>query len=350
MGSWNDVQRCRIIVRGCPKLLAAIILRSIHPHPFFHPRNIKFQGRSTPWTAIVGDGQKIMEDWIVETPQQDEVIFKKYCKLHDLNCLQLFGECEKSEYSWSNPLRIDDEYISFAFAFNLDAENQKYGDEIQEEIFKSNVLFALWMRCCKNQNKGWMHDGSITIDKYELGGDELIMTLSTICCCTNNELSLPAWISGSRASKSFSLWSDQLEVMTISDVHRLSDANENYLMAGNKFNKLLKYHSIDSWPDFNFIDLVFQSGLWMRLCCDPFSFSPLEHIIYDFIAEEIISSRDKTITGWTALRVDRNHFMHSVRIIQRSIKYWLYNPDDGVIYKKLKLSYEGTFRGLNSKT
>ena len=247
-------------------------------------------------------------------------------------------------------MRINDEHIVFAFAFDLDAENQKYGDEIQEEIFKSNVLFALWMRCCEHQNKGWMHDGSITIDKYELGGDELIMTLSTICCCTNNELSLPAWISGRRASKSFSLWSDQLEVMTISDVHRLSDANENYLLAGNRFNILRKYYHIHSWPDFNFIDLVSQSRLWMSLCCDPLSFSPLEHIIYVFIAEEIISSRDKTITGWTALRVDRNHFMHSVRIIQRSIKYWLYNPDDGFIYKKLKLSYEGTFRGLNSKT
>lgn len=297
-----------------------------------------------------------MEDWIVEAPQQDELIFKKYCNLHDLNCLQNFGECEKSEYSWSNPMRIDDEHIVFALAFDLDAENRKYGDDIQEEIFKSNVLFALWMRCCQNQNKGWMHEGSITIDKYELGGNELIMTLSTICCCINNELSLPEWISGMettysgrQASEVFSLWPDQLEVITISDVHRLSDANENYLLAGNRFNRLQKYYRIDSWSEFNFIDLVFESGLLMSLCCYPFSFSPLEHIIYDFIAEEIISSRDKTITGWTALRVDRNHFMHSVRIIQLSIKTWLYNPDDGVIYKKLKLSYEGTFRGRNNK-
>jgi hypothetical protein len=140
------------------------------------------------------------------------------------------------------------------------------------------------------------------------------------------------------------LWDEELEVLTIAEVHHLLDsrATSDYLVAGPSWDELEEYNG-SSWPGYNgIVELFMDDELFKRLCECPCSFSATEHDVFDFIAaswgnESIL---DSSVSGWRGMRFDRNRFLHSVRTIQRATKHWLYNPDTGKVVKRLKLSFD----------
>jgi len=356
MGSWSDTLRTRIVVRGSAKKLAAIVLRAVYPHPWFRPRNVVHSFGEFPWSGIVGEGEKILKKFVRNTPAEDEMVFADFSKMCDeewaYNNQKHPLPLPLPLYSWAQPKVFTAEELGFVLPYEFGhwPETIKLGVDEVQEIFESNVLFALWYRCAAHANKGWLIEEldhfSITIDEYSLGGEELILTLTTIKCCLNNQLSLPYWTTEN-------LWDEDLEVLTISDVHDHFRTDGDVLVTMNSWDTHWDYYYME-WLEEHIVDSLEDNAFFVRMCNEPYSFSSHDHDVFGYLVQMcwesaygIEPSTRRCLTeGWTKMRTERNRLMHAVRIIQRWARTCLYDTR----YKKGRKHAMGLWEELAGDT